>query len=45
MKVPPRTLVLGVPGKVKRELTADELQRLDQSWKNYVNYKNEYLKG
>ena len=44
MEVPPRTLVLGVPGKVKRELTTDELARLDRSWRNYVDYKNRYLR-
>jgi carbonic anhydrase/acetyltransferase-like protein (isoleucine patch superfamily) len=43
MHVPPRTLVLGVPGRVMRELTADELDRLDRSWKHYVAYKNQYL--
>jgi len=45
MQVPPRTLVLGVPGKVKRDLTKEELERVDRSWKYYVAYKNEYLKG
>ena len=45
MEVPPRTLVLGVPGRVKRDLTADELKRLEQSWKHYVDYKDRYLKG
>lgn len=45
MEVPPRTLVLGVPGKVRRDLTAEELQRLDRSWKNYVDYKDRYLRG
>jgi len=44
MQVPPRTLVLGVPGKVKRDLTKEELERVDRSWKYYVAYKNEYLK-
>ena len=43
MQVPPRTLVLGVPGRVKRDLTAEELARLERSWKNYVEYKNRYL--
>ena len=37
-------LVVGVPARVKRELKPEELARLDQSWKNYVEYKNEYLK-
>ncbi len=45
MAVPPRTLVLGVPGRVKRDLTTEELERLDRSWKNYVDYKNRYLQG
>ena len=44
MEVPPRTLVVGVPARVKRDLKPEELARLNQSWKNYVEYKNEYLK-
>ena len=44
MKVPPRTLVVGVPGQVKRDLTKDELARLDRSWRNYVQYKDVYLR-
>ena len=44
MQVPPRTLVVGVPARVKRELTAEELERLDQSWRNYVDYKEKYLR-
>jgi len=43
MRVPPRTLVVGVPAKVKRPLTDEELARLEQSWKNYVEYKENYL--
>lgn len=45
MQVPPRTLVVGVPARVKRALTPDELAHLEQSWKNYVEYKNKYLQG
>lgn len=45
MQVPPRTLVVGVPARVKRELTADELTRLEESWKHYVEVKETYLKG
>src|SRR5687768_13421777 len=37
MKVPPRTLVVGVPARVKRSLTEDELAKLEQSWRNYVS--------
>lgn len=43
MHVPPRTLVVGVPARVKRELTPEELERLDASWKHYVEYKDRYL--
>jgi len=45
MIVPPRTLVVGVPARVKRPLTDAELERLDQSWRNYIEYKENYLKG
>jgi carbonic anhydrase/acetyltransferase-like protein (isoleucine patch superfamily) len=44
MEVPPRTLVVGVPARVKRDLKPEELARLDRSWKSYVEYKDEYLK-
>lgn len=44
MQVPPRTLVVGVPARVKRELTPDEVARLDQSWRHYVDIKDRYLK-
>ena len=40
---PPRSLVLGSPAKVKRELTHDELAYLDRSWRNYVELKKSYL--
>ena len=43
MRVPPRTLVIGVPARVKRELTREEITLLEQSWKNYVGYKDRYL--
>lgn len=42
--IPPRSLVMGAPAKVKRELTDDELAGLEQSWKNYVELKDLYLK-
>ena len=45
MQVPPRTLAVGVPARIKRELTADELVRLEESWRHYVEVKEAYLKG
>jgi carbonic anhydrase/acetyltransferase-like protein (isoleucine patch superfamily) len=41
-EIPPRSLVVGSPGRVKRELTDDELASLEQSWRNYVELKNQY---
>jgi carbonic anhydrase/acetyltransferase-like protein (isoleucine patch superfamily) len=41
-EVPPRTLAVGIPARVKRELTAEEVARLEQSWRNYVELKNRY---
>lgn len=43
MKVPPRSLVMGVPGKVRRPLTPEELQQLRASAQNYYEYKEIYL--
>lgn len=45
MIVPPRTLVAGVPAKVKRPLTDDELARLEGSWRHYVEIKEKYLQS
>ena len=43
MKVPPRSLVAGLPGKVKRELTAEDLAHMELNWRHYVELKNDYL--
>ena len=40
--VPPRSLVMGVPGRVKRQLTDAEVANLDGFWKNYVEYTRAY---
>ena len=41
--IPPRSLVMGSPAKVRRELTAAEVARLDENWKHYVELKDSYL--
>jgi carbonic anhydrase/acetyltransferase-like protein (isoleucine patch superfamily) len=43
MQVPARSLVMGVPGKVRRPLTSEELQMLRTSAQNYYEYKEIYL--
>ena len=44
MVVPARTLVAGVPARVKRELTDEDVELIDRHWRNYVEYAAEYLK-
>lgn len=41
-QIPPRSLVVGSPGRVKRELTEDEVASLEQSWRNYVELASRY---
>ncbi len=45
MEIPPRTLAVGVPARVKRDLRMDEIARLEQSWRHYIEYKERYLSG
>ncbi|MCP3677213.1 MAG: gamma carbonic anhydrase family protein [Deltaproteobacteria bacterium] len=45
MVVPSGSLVLGVPGKVRRELTSEERGELLQSARNYIEYSNSYREG
>jgi carbonic anhydrase/acetyltransferase-like protein (isoleucine patch superfamily) len=40
--IPPRSLVMGVPARVKRELTEEEVEGLDVFWQNYVEYTRVY---
>jgi len=40
--IPPRSLVMGFPAKVKRPLTAEEVASLANFWQNYVRYTHEY---
>jgi gamma-carbonic anhydrase len=40
--IPPRSLVMGVPARVKRPLTEEEVAGLDLFWQNYVQYSRIY---
>lgn len=40
---PPRSLIMGTPAKVVRELSDDEIKELYASASRYVEFKNEYL--
>jgi gamma-carbonic anhydrase len=40
--IPPRSLVMGIPARVKRPLTDEEVIGLEAFWKNYVDYVPKY---
>jgi len=41
-KIPPRSLVMGVPAKVAREMTEEDLNRTKFNWQHYVEYGRIY---
>jgi len=40
--IPPRSLVMGIPARVKRPLTDEEVAGLELFWQNYVEYSRVY---
>jgi carbonic anhydrase/acetyltransferase-like protein (isoleucine patch superfamily) len=42
-KFPPRSLIMGSPAKVVRELTEEEVKSIYKNAENYVKYKNNYI--
>jgi gamma-carbonic anhydrase len=42
MEVPPGSMVMGVPARIKREVTEDEKERFRQNAQNYVRYRQTY---
>ncbi len=43
MDVPPDSLVMGVPGKIRRQVTPEEKERFDQNLQHYIDRAAEYL--
>jgi len=43
--IPPRSLVMGMPARVKRALSEEEVAGLDVFWKNYVELAKLYCKA
>jgi carbonic anhydrase/acetyltransferase-like protein (isoleucine patch superfamily) len=41
-KFPPRSLIMGTPAKVVREVSEAQVQEMQASWQRYVALKNEY---
>lgn len=44
-QIPERSLVMGSPAKVKRELTDEEVQDLERFWRGYVELNGIYREG
>ena len=44
-RIPPRSVVLGVPGKVVREVTAEDLQRTHAICAHYLELAQRYARG
>jgi carbonic anhydrase/acetyltransferase-like protein (isoleucine patch superfamily) len=42
--IPPRSLAMGSPARVKRELTEEELSGITKNWQSYVELKQKYMK-
>jgi len=40
--IPPRSLVMGIPARVKRPLSDEEVAGLTLFWQNYVDYTKKY---
>lgn len=43
--IPPRSLVMGMPARVKRPLTEEEVSGLNLFWQNYVHYTRLHKEG
>lgn len=44
-QIPPRSMVMGSPGKVKRRLSDDEVEDLKKFWRNYTALSKIYKQG
>ncbi len=43
--IPPRSLVMGIPARIKRPLSEEEVAGLNLFWLNYVDYTMKYKDG
>jgi len=45
MEIPPRSLVMGVPGKIVRSVDADLAERIRETWTHYVELARRHKAG
>ncbi len=41
--LPPGSLIMGLPGKVRRQLNDEDMQRIDRNVASYDRLKNQYM--
>lgn len=44
MRIPPRSMVAGIPARIKKELSANDVKFIDSFAKNYLEEKDDYLR-
>ena len=44
MLIPPNSLVVGVPGKVIRNIGKDQMEKIEKNAQSYVNLSKVYIK-
>lgn len=45
MKAPPRSFLIGAPARIRREVSAEDLELIRRSAESYIALKNEYRAG
>ncbi len=45
LRIPPRSLVMGMPGKVVREVSEGLARRIEQTWRHYVEQARAHRAG
>jgi carbonic anhydrase/acetyltransferase-like protein (isoleucine patch superfamily) len=45
MKVPPRSVLMGNPARIRRPVTDEDLELIRRSARNYIALKNDYLRA
>lgn len=41
--IPPRSMVMGAPAKIRRQVSDEEVARINEHWQHYVEYKDQYV--
>ena len=45
MRIPPNSVVIGVPARVAREATSEIRERIDRTWRAYIRLSEEHRAG